>query len=66
MKDPLPPFDSRFPPRLTMEEYVAFIEESLKYVDPAQVARQKAIEKRIDKPFSLVDSPERNPGTTRR
>jgi hypothetical protein len=49
-----------------MEEYVAFIEESLKYVDPAQVARQKAIEKRIDKPFSLTDSPERDPGITRR
>lgn len=59
MKQPPPPFDSRFPPRLTMEEYVAFIEESLKYVDPKQVARQKAIEKRIDKPFSLMDEPEK-------
>lgn len=59
MKSPLPPFDSRFPPRLTMEEYVAFIEESLKYADPKQIARQKAIEKRIDKPFSLADEPEK-------
>ena len=59
MKAPLPPIDSRFPPRLTMEEYVAFIEESLKYVDPQQVARQKAIEKRIDKPFSLIDETEK-------
>jgi hypothetical protein len=59
MNKPLLPFDSRFPPRLTMEEYVAFIEESLKYVDPKQVARQKAIEKRIDKPFRLVDEEEK-------
>ena len=62
MKSPLLPFDSRFPPRLTMEEYVAFIEESLKYVDPKQVARQKAIEKRIEKPFSLTDDPRKSGG----
>jgi hypothetical protein len=42
-----------------MEEYVVFIEESLKYADPKQIARQKAIEKRIDKPFSLADEPEK-------
>jgi hypothetical protein len=45
-----------------MAEYCDFIDESLKYVKPDQVARQKAIEKRILRPFSLTDDPRKSGG----
>ena len=40
-------------PRLGMDEYLAFLAESMAQTDPAKAARQKAIEERITTPFSL-------------
>jgi len=40
-------------PRLGMDEYVAFLAESMAGADPEKVARQKAIEEWITTPFSL-------------
>ncbi len=62
MKKPLKIGNVRLPPQLTMAEYCDFIDESLKYVKPDQVARQKAIEKRILRPFSLTDDPRKSGG----
>jgi hypothetical protein len=42
------------PPRLSMDEYVVFLEASIQNSNPVHVARQKALEKRIRKPFSLL------------
>lgn len=36
-----------------MDEYIAFIEASLKDINPALAARQKSIEKRIARPFAI-------------
>ena len=47
----------RFPPRLSMDEYCAFIEASLRDITPEQAARQKALEERIRDRFSLGDGP---------
>lgn len=41
-------------PRLGMDEYVAFLAESMAGADPEKVARQKAAEERITAPFRLV------------
>jgi hypothetical protein len=49
----LPP-GSRFPPHLTMDQYVDFVEESLRTANADQVARQKALEERIRKPFCMA------------
>ncbi len=43
------------PPRLSMDEYVDFIERSLRQCDPAQARRQKELEERIKLPFSMVE-----------
>lgn len=43
-------------PRLGMDEYLAFLAESMAQTDPAQAARQKAIEERISTPFSLHET----------
>lgn len=43
---PLKPKSAILPPRLSMDEYVDFIEASLRDTPPEQVARQKALEKR--------------------
>ncbi len=40
-------------PRLGMDEYVAFLAESMAGADPEKVARQKAAEERITVPFRL-------------
>ena len=37
-----------------MDEYVAFLAESMTGADPVKVARQKAVEERITVPFRLV------------
>ena len=41
------------PPRLTMDEYLDFIESSRTAPSPALTDRQKQIEKQILKPFQL-------------
>lgn len=45
---------ARLLPRLSMDEYVAFLAESMSQADPASIARQKALEKQITVPFRLV------------
>jgi hypothetical protein len=50
---PAPPV-SRFPPHLSMDQYVDFVEESLRTANADQVARQKAMEERIRKPFCMA------------
>jgi hypothetical protein len=42
-------------PRLDMDEYVAFLSESMSHADPAKVAKQKALEERITVPFRIRD-----------
>jgi len=42
------------PPRLSMDEYVDFVEISLREVAPARAARQKKLEERIRAPFRLL------------
>ncbi|MEI6168121.1 MAG: hypothetical protein WCS52_13110 [bacterium] len=44
---------SRFPPHLSMDQYVDFVEESLRAANVDQVVRQKALEERIRKPFCI-------------
>lgn len=65
MSDSPLPLNPRFPPHLTMDEYVDFIEASLRTVDPAVAARQKALEEKILVPFRIRDDAgpeaERNP-----
>lgn len=41
-------------PRLGMDEYLAFLAESMAQADPAKSALQKAIEERITVPFRLT------------
>ena len=41
------------PPRLSMDDYIDFIEDSIREANPVLAARQKSIEKQIPKPFSL-------------
>jgi hypothetical protein len=41
------------PPRLSMDEYVVFLEASIRNSNPAHIARQKALEERIRMPFSF-------------
>ena len=41
----------RLPPRLSMDEYVEFIDRSIREANPEWIARQKALEKQIRKPF---------------
>ncbi len=38
-----------------MDEYVAFLSESMSHADPAKVAKQKALEERITVPFRIRD-----------
>jgi hypothetical protein len=42
------------PPRVNDSDYLAFVTELLAHADPGKAARQKALEERIDVPFSLV------------
>ncbi|MDZ4198330.1 MAG: hypothetical protein U1E27_03500 [Kiritimatiellia bacterium] len=55
MKTPARP--PNLPPRLSMEDYVRFVQSSLLDRDPEQARRQKEMEKRIRVRFNL--SPER-------
>ena len=40
-------------PRLGMDEYAAFVDQLLTQADPEKVARQKALEEQITRPFRL-------------
>ena len=42
------------PPRLSMSDYVTFIEAAFAQKNPRQSLRQKEIEERIEKPFTLT------------
>lgn len=55
-KETRPPFD-RFPPRLSMEEYVDYVSQSLQRADPEKVKRQKMLEERIVKAFVWMPVP---------
>jgi hypothetical protein len=50
-----PPIQIVLPPRLTMDEYVDFIESSIQNSDPVFTERQKSIEKRIVMPFRISE-----------
>ena len=41
------------PPRLSMDEYVEFVESTMREANPETVARQKRIEKQIRNPFRI-------------
>jgi len=41
------------PPRLTMEEYVEFVQASMLLVDPEKARRQKELEENIQAMFSF-------------
>jgi len=45
-------------PRLGMDEYVAFLADSMAWANPMKVARQKAVEERITVPFRLFQDKE--------
>ena len=55
----------QLPPRLSMDDYVDFIEASIRNSNPIFTARQKSIEKRILKPFR-IPIPHRTPGPATR
>ncbi len=42
------------PPRLTMDEYVTWIEATLQQADPVKAARQKTIQEQIKAPFRIA------------
>lgn len=52
-----PSISGRLPPRLSMDQYVDFVEASLGNCDPARVAWQKELEERIRTPFRMGDDP---------
>ena len=41
-------------PRLDMDAYMVFLSESMTHADPMKVARQKALEERIQVPFRIL------------
>lgn len=42
------------PPHLKADGYALFVAELLTHADPEKVARQKAVEERINVPFRLI------------
>lgn len=62
MKTPAPP--PILPPRLSMEDYVHFVQSSLLNRDPERARRQKEMEKRIRVRFNLA--PERRTASIKR
>ena len=53
------------PPRLSMDEYVEFVETSLRDADPARVVRQKSLEERIKTQFRYIEEDEAGAGSTK-
>jgi len=54
------------PPRLSMDQYADFVEDSLRNCDPVRAARQKEMEERIRTPFRMVDGTTDGCGTVHR
>lgn len=52
-----PAISTMIPPHLSMDEYVDFIEASIKEANPVFAARQKDIEEQITRPFRLLFNP---------
>jgi hypothetical protein len=48
------------PPRLTMDEYVVWIQSTLQQADPIKAARQKAVQEQITAPFQIGRNDERD------
>jgi len=46
-------FDLMPPPRMTMDEYCAFVWGMLQYTPPEQLARQKKLEEQIKVAFAI-------------
>jgi hypothetical protein len=66
MKPSVPP---HFPPHVSMDVYVAYVEESFRAQNPKQIRRQKYLEERIEKAFDMatfapLSSPPRPCSTT--
>ncbi len=55
MTEPTQPKKTIFPPRLSMDEYVDFIEASIRTTDPILAARQKDLEEQITERFRLPE-----------
>ena len=51
-----PPIPTPLPPRLSMDEYVDFVEASLRDCNRAHATRQKEVEERIRTPFRMFDT----------
>jgi hypothetical protein len=47
------------PPRLSMDAYLAFIEESFRTRDIQRARQQKELEERITEPFNLAEEPKK-------
>ena len=44
------------PPRLSMDEYAAFIDWSVAHRDPSRAVRQKEMEEQVRRRFALVET----------
>jgi len=42
------------PPRLSMDDYLDFVETTIQESNPSLAARQKKLEKRVAKPFRIT------------
>jgi hypothetical protein len=49
------PLSLLLPPRLTMDAYAELVAETVRAAGAARIARQKAIEERVLKPFRFPD-----------
>ncbi len=49
------------PPRLSMDAYLDFVEESFRRRNIQRAHQQKELEERITEPFNLAEAPKRNP-----
>jgi hypothetical protein len=45
------------PPRLSMDEYVDFLEQSWREIGPERIGRQKDLEERVDAAFRIPPDP---------
>lgn len=46
------------PPHISMDAYVAFVEETFRAQESGQIRRQKDLEERIEKTFDMGKDPE--------
>ena len=45
------------PPRLSMDEYIAFVQFFMDQADPEKIQAQKQLEEQIEVPFSFPSAP---------